>query len=163
MPGSIRQKIAARKLSEIIRNPSDNQKYCLGKILREAGYSKETSLKPTLITESKGFKAELERILPDKYLAELTSQLLNSVKLTRQTFNPCISDEEIIKMIEERPGNTVRNIERGKGRTKCYYWSPDTGIIYKTLDIVYRIKGYYKMANQDPPNRINLKIVNYRQ
>lgn len=58
---TIRQQIAAKKLSENIQNGGKKTKQ---QILIESGYSQEVALKPKLVTESKGFKDELEQIFP---------------------------------------------------------------------------------------------------
>ena len=49
-----RQKIAFKEISENLRNPQVN--FSMGKVMTKAGYSLQTSKRPELLTESKGFK-----------------------------------------------------------------------------------------------------------
>lgn len=64
-----------RKISEDIRKGKlINQ----GKILRDVGYSKETSLKPKLVTETKAFKREME--LQNRPLLEGIQKQINKFK-----------------------------------------------------------------------------------
>jgi hypothetical protein len=54
-----RQKLAFRKLSEKVR---DQKPVVMGRIMREVGYSKQTSLKPKKLTESAGWQQLLGRV-----------------------------------------------------------------------------------------------------
>lgn len=53
-------KAVAREVSKAIRNESPVN---LGKIIRSKGYSKETSLKPKLVTSTKSYQEELKPVL----------------------------------------------------------------------------------------------------
>lgn len=161
---SLRQKLAVQKLSENIRNSKGGKGVSMGKVLREAGYSKQTSLKPKLVTETKGFKDELSKVIPDESLAKVQAQLLHAVKLNKFSFDSSISNVEIKKIIEGMVGCKVREIARKESSHKavCYYWSPDRIIIDKALDSLYRINGYYhsdKQPTNDAP--IEVRIINY--
>lgn len=161
---SLRQKLAVQKISENIRNSGNTPGINLGKILRESGYSIQTSLKPRLVTETRGFKEELSLIMSDKQLVLTHASLLNAVKLEKYSFDPTITNTEIRSMVEGVVGYKVRNISRIPGKkTICYYWSPDSMIIDKALDKFYRIKGYYQKANRERDNSsIEVKVVHYR-
>lgn len=156
---SMRTKLVVQKISEIIRNVGSKKNLCMGKILREAGYSKQTSLKPKLVTSTKGFQDELAKTMPDITVVKAHAQLLHAVKLKKFLFDSCLSDKEIREMVEGISENKVREIVRGKRghQTICYYWSPDGLIIDKALDIFYRLKGYYDL-NKKPNNNSQLEV-----
>lgn len=163
---SLRQKLAIQKLSENIRNSGDNKSksISMGKILREAGYSRQTSLKPKLVTGTKGFKEELNRLMPDLALIKKHVELLSAYKQKTSFFPKGLSDKEIKEIIEELTDHKVRNIVRNKnsGNAVCHYWSPDGMIRQSALDMMYKIKGYYhldKRPTNDPP--VKVRIVNY--
>lgn len=162
---SLRQQIAVKKLSEIIGNSKGQKNISMGRILREAGYSGETSKTPQLVTESKGFKEELNRLMSDKTIIKTHGELFGAVKLNKMTFDNNLSDIQIKKIIESAAGYKVRDIVRIKDNDQvvCYYWSPDGMTRLKAIDMGYKIKNLYQTkeeVDQETPRVIN--IVNYR-
>ena len=150
MSGTVRQKIAVQKLSENIRNSGGKKSVSVGKVLREAGYSKQTSLKPKLVTETKGFKDELSRIMPDESIIKRHGELINAVKLNKMEFDSSVSDLEIKKIIEWPTGFKVRSIVRKKNCeiVTCYYWSPDYMTRLVAINMGYKIKNLYQPKDQ---------------
>ena len=160
---STRQRIAAQKLSEIIRNSKQYKKMSMGKILFEAGYSKQTSLKPKLVTESKGFKEIFGQYITDIDLVKTTSSLLNSSELKRFAFEPGISEQVINSIFQDIPNHKVLNIteDARSKRLICYYLCPNNSVTERVLDMICKIKGYYKTETSSNQNEINVKIVEY--
>ena len=127
----------------------------MGKILRDVGYSKYTSLKPKLVTESQGYKSELARIIPDWVIANKHSELLNGFKKCKIKFHGVMSRPEAKEIIEVGSECKLRNLVENtrKKTTTIYYWSPDYISRLKAIDMYYRIRGYYK---QKQPNTLAL-------
>jgi hypothetical protein len=143
---SVRAKIAVQKLSENIRNSGGKKSISMGKVLREAGYSKQTSLKPKLVTETKGFKDELSNLMPDKTIIEKHGELINAVKLNKMVFDSSVSDLDIKKIVEWSAGFKVMKVVRKKGSKQvvCFYWSPDYMTRLVAINMGYKIKNLYQ-------------------
>lgn len=140
---SLRSKIAVQKLSEIIRNSKGKKNMSMGKILREAGYSKQTSLKPKLVTDSKGFKEEMNKLFPDEELIRHLSDLLEASNLKKEIFPNEYTDKEIEDLFNGAPGYKLLLTQRATKHTICYYSEPNGKVITSALDMVCKIKGYY--------------------
>lgn len=74
-----RQKIAAKKLSENIRN--QGSKKPMGKILKEAGYSESVSKSPQRVTETKGWKELMEEYFPNEYIYKIHKKILDKKEI----------------------------------------------------------------------------------
>ena len=61
-----------------IQKIKEKKPIIMGRIMREAGYSKKASEYPKRLTESTGWKYLMDKHLPDERLAEIHSELLNS-------------------------------------------------------------------------------------
>lgn len=57
---SLNAQLVAKKVSETIRK---NEKVVLGEIIRNSGYSIETSLKPKLVTGTKSYKGAIRPVV----------------------------------------------------------------------------------------------------
>jgi len=159
---SLRVKIAVQKLSEIIRNSKGKKSISMGTILREAGYSKQTSLKPKLVTESKGFKYEMNKIMPDIKLVEVLAESLKACKLKTMSFDNTLSDSEIKEIIEIKADYKVRDIVRRGKYAYCRYWSPDFLARLKALDFACKIKNYYPSKHQSENKAATpIHLINY--
>lgn len=158
---SLRQQIAVKKLSEIIGNSKGQKNISMGRILREAGYSNETSKTPQLVTESKGFKEELNSLVSDNKIIKTHVELFGAVKLNKMTFDNNLSDLEIKKIIEGAVGYKVRDIVRIKGNNQviCYYWSPDGMTRLKALDMGYKIKNLYPNNKTEKENQQPITVI----
>ena len=156
MPATVRQKIAVKKLSENIRNSGGKKSVSMGKVLREAGYSKQTSLKPKLVTETKGFKDELSNLMPDETIIKRHGELINAVKLNKMVFDNSVTDLEIKKIVEWSAGFKVMKVVRKKGskQSVCFYWSPDYMTRLVAINMGYKIKNLYQPKDEmmsNPP------------
>jgi len=78
-----RQKIAAKKVSENIRNPSSLTSG-IGSILKQSGYSESVSKSPQRVTESKGWRELMSELLPDEELLQLHRALLAKEEIIRK-------------------------------------------------------------------------------
>lgn len=162
---TIRQMIVVKKLSEIIRNPKAKKKFSMGEILREAGYSKLTSMRPGLVTKSQGYQEELMKLIPENLLAEKHNELLNSYKINRITFELGVSDQEINEFFKKYYNYKIKKIIRSKRKKKtiCYYWTPDSSVRLNAIDMAYKLWGKYPSKNkkaEETPHVV--KIINYK-
>jgi len=73
-----KQKIAAEKMSENIRNSGSKS---TGEILKESGYSDSVSKSPQRVTESKGWKELMEDYFPTKTVFRVHKKLLNKKEI----------------------------------------------------------------------------------
>ncbi len=78
--GSKRAKLAAQKLYEIIRKGMNFEGLTMGKILREVGYSRKTSLIPKLVTSTKTYNNELGIIIADPSISDFCKDVLKMSK-----------------------------------------------------------------------------------
>lgn len=118
-----KQKLAAQKLSEIIRNSRGKKNISLAKILKDAGYSDSVARKPQLVTDRKGWKELTRDLLPDEVLLDRLNNLVTmplDVSHIRQ-------GEEVVVKEELNSANVARG-----------------------LDMSFKLKGYYHQAKQDP-------------
>lgn len=163
MSSTLRQKIAVQKLSEIIGNSKGQKHISMGRILREAGYSEETSKTPQLVTESKGFKEEMERFIPDEMIVKTHRILFEATNLTKMTFDSSLSDRQIKSIVEGLEGNKIRNIVRPKrgNQVICYYSAPDGNTRLKAIDMGYKIKNLYHRKGEDNNKPITVHVINY--
>lgn len=162
---TLRQRIAVKKLSEIIGNSKGQKNISIGRILKEAGYSDETAKTPQLVTESKGFKEELNVLMSDKTIIKTHGELFGAVKLNKMTFDNNLSDIQIKKIIESAAGYKVRDIVRTKDSNQviCYYWSPDGMTRLKAIDMGYKIKNLYpdNKTEKESEQPIIVKLIQY--
>lgn len=77
---TIRQRIAAKKLSDSIRKGKPTS---MRNLLKTAGYSSNTANKPSLITKSKGWKELVDKMLPEDQLLSIHQQLLQKKEVVR--------------------------------------------------------------------------------
>jgi hypothetical protein len=146
---TLRQKIAAKKISEILGNYKPDDKVDLGKILREAGFSVSTSKTPKNVTESKGFQKMLDKLLPDKDTLKVHKEILQAGDIGVISFPKNMTNSEIRKLIGELPGFkllTIKSINDKKGIVNyknAYYFSPHITGRTKGLDLAYKLKGRY--------------------
>ncbi len=161
---SLRQQIAVQKLSEIIRNSNGKKSVSMGTILREAGYSKQTSLKPKLVTETKGFKEEMNKVVSDKKLINTLNDLLNASELKTISFSSKLSNLDIKKIIEKTGRYRVESIVRNNYRAYCQYWVPDYVSRHKAVDLACKIKNHYPKKGQLLDEKpMVVQVVNYHK
>src|SRR3990167_1683122 len=75
---SQQQKQAIKKVSENLRKGIVEP---LGKVMLEAGYAKQTSKTPQILTESKLWKKTFEEAFPDKLLVKVGQEGLAATKI----------------------------------------------------------------------------------
>lgn len=144
---TVRQKKVVAKLSENIRTKGKTKS--LGKILRESGYSKRTSEKPKLVTESKGFRELLKDLMPDDKVAQLQADLMESSTLDSYRMDVNLTDKEIAEIVEGIKGCKVRRIFRSKGDVIVYFWSPDNNTRRAALDMFYKLDSKYPKEKEE--------------
>lgn len=104
-----KQKLAAKKFLE---NPS----LPMNRIMREAGYSENTVVDPSNLTNSKGWKELMEKHLPDNKLLEVHESALEATKVITSHTEPdyVVPDYQIrLKAVElgyKVKGKTADNI-----------------------------------------------------
>ncbi|MBU4210684.1 hypothetical protein KKC08_03125 [Patescibacteria group bacterium] len=122
----------------------------MGKILKESGYSQQTSRKPKLVTRTKGFQEELAKIMPDKSIAKKHEELIGAVKLKMIKFDAVLTNQQIRRIIEWPAGFKVKMIVRKEkcNQVTCYYWSPDYMTRLVAINMGYKIKNLYQEKGQ---------------
>jgi hypothetical protein len=133
-----------KKLSAVVRNTKGKQKrITLGKLMREVGYSIETSKKPYRVLKSKNFQALLDDYLPDDTIAEVHGEALRASKLDHYVF-PAKEDDEVIKdTVESVEGCKLIKIRKQLNWKRAYFYSPDTQNRLKAIAEAYKVKGKY--------------------
>ena len=164
MSSTLRQKIAVQRLSEIIGNSKGQKNISMGRILREAGYSEETSKTPQLVTGSKGFKEEMDRVVSDIKLINTLKELLVACELKTMSFDSRLSDEEIKEIVEKTGKYKVRDIFRKNSHAFCRYWAPDWMVRWRALDLACKLKNHYPTRGQ-PVNETPtvVHVMNYHK
>lgn len=159
---TIKQRVAVQKLAEILKKSKGKKNITWGKLLRDAGYSEESSRKPFQVTRSKTFRELIEEAVPDSKMAERFGMLTDAVTLDQYKLNASMTDKEINELVESIPGFKVRRIQRNllDKFVTVYFWRPDNMSIDKALDKLVKIKGYY--APEKSETKITgIKVVNY--
>jgi len=137
------------------------------KAMRDAGYSEATINTPQKLTESAGFKALLDEILPDKDVVEKHKELLNSTRVEHMVFPTyntekaselknkqektgedmtdeirklMLTDEEITELLSE-VNCKVRKIVHGETARHVYFWSADNKARKEAIALAYKMKG----------------------
>lgn len=126
---TLKQKIAAKRISDNIRKGKGET---LGKILRETGYSKETSEAPQRVTQSEGFIEEtrpfVQRLkkVRDQALAEIERR---GEALTKEQYHHLTEGIEkfskLTELLEGRPTERLEFPGWTPAELKAY---ADTGI-----------------------------------
>lgn len=144
---TIQQIIAFNLLSDAILNKKATA-LNMGSILRQAGYSQETSETPKLVTESKGFKQLLDKYLPDDKLLRNHAELLDTRTIEHMVFPLNVSDEEITDLLNDN-GCTPKKFMHGEQSTHVWFFMKDANALKNGLDMGYKLKGHYKQDQTD--------------
>lgn len=118
------------------------------KAMIAAGYSPATAHTPQKLTESNGWKELMRDYFPDEVLVMLTRELLFAHKIKPMPFPQDMTDQDIKHIFRDRHGYKVLGITRTIKSVVAYIRQPDNSIIIRTLDMIFRLKGYYKLAEQ---------------
>ena len=157
---SIRQKVAAEIISEKIRK---KEKVVIGEVLKEAGFSESTQLRPSTVTKTKTWQQLLDKTLKEKGLLKTHKALLNHSSLNHYTFPNAMTDQEITKIIVDGvPGARVLNIHRNSQWARAHFSAPDGGIRVKSLELAYKIAGKLKSEDDGPKENEEIREVVFR-
>ncbi len=137
---TLKQKLVLKKMVEFGGN--------MGKAMLAVGYSPAMAKNPQKLTESKGWKELMGDYFPDEVLVMLTRELLFAHKIRSMSFSLDTSDQDIQAIFKGGRGYKLLNIARLDKRIIAYYRQPDNSMIIRTIDMIYRLKGYYKLAEQ---------------
>lgn len=158
---TIKQKRAFSIFSENLRAGTPAT---FGEILIGAGYSIESSKRPTDVTKSKGWQELMEEALPDDLLAQTHNDLLKTTRIDHMVFpaftgepdddegkttaGATLTDKDIREMLAE-VGCKVRRIVHGESARHVYFWVADANAQLNALKLAYSIKG--KIISGDRP------------
>lgn len=162
-----------------------------GEILRMAGYTLNTSLRPSDIIQSDTFQQLLEQTMPDNILAQTHKRLLETRKLEHMVFplehqDPSdlghafpldealreqeiadrriidnLSDEDIVDMLAE-VNCKVKRIVHGDTARHVYFWAHDAKAQSTALELAYKLKGHLgKDGNAGGSFNFNLGTQNF--
>lgn len=156
---TIRQIIAVKKLSEILRNSKNQKGISMQRILKESGFSDSQARASTQVVESKGFKELLKEIMPKEKVSELQADGMEAAKIDSYKMDIALSDKEIIEIVESVKGCKVRKINRNKGDlfVTVYFWSPDHTSRLKALDMFYKLTNEYPKDKEETDTNSAIK------
>lgn len=146
---TVRQKLVAARLLEIIGKGKGTEFESLGKILLEAGYSKNVADSPALVTERKGFQALMKKYLPENEILLAHKQLLSSVNIDNYVFSIAVTDADIRKMIAKVPGAKLLKISRTPTTARAYFTYADNRSRKDAIDMAYKLNGSYAAEKQE--------------
>lgn len=155
-----RQLVAVKKLSDIVRSSKGQKNITLGKLLREAGYSEETSKKPGRVVKAKSFQELLDHYLPDDAIAEVHGDLMKASKLDHYIFPLGAEDDDIREIIESVSGCRLVKIKIDTNWKRAYFWTPDNMSRMKAIAEAYKIKNKYPAEKHEHTVAI-VETVNY--
>lgn len=143
-PISLKAKNVAKILAE-------NHGMAMGEAMIRAGYSPITALKPSNLTQSKGWQELMDEYLPQENVAKVHGALLNSHNVDHMTFpleTPELTDAHITELLAES-NCTVRRISHGEQARHVYFFAPDNRARKDALDMVYKLRGSYAAEKHD--------------
>jgi len=152
-----RQIKAAKAISENIRNKGKTKP--LGEILKDAGYSEETSKKPKLVTESLGFKELIDKYLPEDLVSKVHGETLLLAKHSSYKMDAILTDKEIEDIVISVPGCRLIRVKRGKGEpwVTAYYYEPDGANRLKAIDMAYKLRNSYPKDKEETDTNLAIK------
>jgi hypothetical protein len=184
-PSYLRERKAPRTakqqfvVGKLVENGRLGKTETLRSIMVQAGYSENTAVAPTKVTESRGFQELLAEAMPDDQLTEVHKSLLSSKRLDHMTFplgpegeddpnfsgaqpnadvakeyaeRTTLTDQEIKQLIADT-GGTVRRIVHGMTARHVYFWAPNDKARHDALKLAYDLKGLInkKGGGDEPP------------
>lgn len=150
---TLKQQIAVKKLVEISRNAKGQKGITLGRILRESGYSPATAIKPSQVTQSKGWDKLMEEHFPDDDLAVVEKGQLRASRIQHYIFPVSESNRSIKKIIENFPNCKLVEIKTQHTWKRAYFYAPDNTAIGKSLDRIYKLKNKYPTKDDEGEGR----------
>lgn len=138
-----KQELAFKALQEMLRNPKGRKGITMGKILKEAGYSKSMQESPNKITNSQGWQQLMEEHFPDGLLTEKMGEQLNAQEIDHYVFSSKTPDEEIKDLIEKDFGFKVMRISKADTWKRAYFSVPDHNSRDKMIEKVLKLKNKY--------------------
>lgn len=185
-PSYLRERRAPRTakqqyvVGKLVENGRLGKTQTLGAVMLEAGYSPATAIKPTHVTNSKGFQELLDEVMPDDELTTIHKSLLRSMRLDHMVFplGPEGTDDVNFSGSQPNAGNvvekagvkverttltdaeitaliadvggTVRRIVHGDTARHVYFWAANDKSRHDALKLVYDLKG--KLGKKEPDN-----------
>lgn len=142
----------------------------VSKAMRDAGYSAAMSKNPQKLKKEIGWKALLDKFLPESLVAQRHSQLLNATRVDHMVFplgpkgkdsinfsggkrnqenkieehveRTTLTDDEIVEMLAQ-VDCTVKRIVHGETARHVYFWSADNRARKDALEMVHKLRGKY--------------------
>lgn len=139
---TLKQKLAADKLLEIIGNSGGQGSITMGRILKEAGYAPSVVKNPQLVTRSKGWQKLTEEYFSDEDVVSAHGNALDAQRIEHYTFPKSQTNESIKKLVKSF-GFQVAQIERTDRCKRAYCSVPDHAIRMAAVKEAYKVKGKY--------------------
>lgn len=128
--------MATLKQKKAFKEITENHRSISG-AMRDVGYSKNTAVKPSNLTKSKGWEELMEEYLPDKLIAKRHLELLNK------------REKSIVEYRSEEAGG--KNIYEVLDQ-------PETQAVSKALEMTYKLKDRYRDGEGDKFTQNNIVI-----
>ena len=152
-----RQIKAAKAISENLRNKGKPK--TLGKILKDAGYSKSVQEAPQRVTESLGFKDLIDKYLPEDLVSKVHGESLLLGKHATYRVDARLSDKEIEEIVVSVSGCKLIKVERHKGDNwaTAHYWEADGTNRLKAIDMAYKLRNSYPKDKEETDTNLAIK------
>ena len=137
------QKTAFKVWSDMVRKTKGKKFISIGKVLKEAGYSKTIQRSPTKVTKTRGWLQLLEEKFPDDKLSDKMDEQLQARSIDHYAFPAFTTDKEIKKTIEGDFGFKVMRIIKVKHLKRAYFSIPDHIARDKIIDKILKLKNKY--------------------
>lgn len=133
----LRQKRLAKLLIE------DRGKTPIGKLIKEAGYSKAYSTNPQQLRKTLSWQELMEKNLPDHLLSKRHGELVGAMMIDHYIFPNSMSDEEIKGVFDQAPGCKLITIKRNAAWARAFFSAPDNISRNKAIELAYKIKDKF--------------------
>lgn len=150
---TIRQKIATRKLLDLLGEEKNKKNISMRQILKAAGYSDSVAKNPKTVMQGKGWQELMAEYLPDKLVLKTHKDLIKSTIISRVKFPYETTNEEIRDAFKGMPGFKLLTIVTTEpyttekvfieGKKTAIYRQPENMSRAKALDMVYKLTGRY--------------------
>lgn len=137
--------MATQKAKKAAKIALENPNMPMRQVMKKAGYSQATADHPKDLTESKGWQELMEEYLPDKHLAEMHKQFLDSPRIITRYVKGEIVDE-----YEETSPQAVKALDMAYKLKKRYSDTNINGVMIVNLSPAAASK-YGIQSNEIPP------------
>lgn len=117
--------------------------------MKDAGYSDSYAESSTHMVRTKGFKALLDKYIPEELVTKTHLELMKSKTIAKFDFPIRFTDEQILEVMNEFGFQLVQIITNNTGipefrSRKAYYIAPNDKARKEAIDMAYKLRGSYE-------------------